>query len=134
VTTVQDVAEELRRLGHLSEWLLHDVRWIQFGFAIEILFNNVFDESGVVREDALGRPHLTAIRLSGVQTFSVSNNLSTAMLDEPDQIDWGLSEVARVQAEEFQLPDRLGVRLEILWDGPRRVEAVAAAIEIMTRA
>lgn len=128
---LREVAEELRRLRHLGEWLLHDVRWLHFGTSVELLFNNVFDSSGAVRADALESPRLIAIRMRGVQIFNLSNGLSPAMLDEPERIDWGVSEVARVQAWNCDLPSRSGVRLEVIWDGPRNLEVIAAGIQIV---
>lgn len=130
MTASKPPAELLRSLGHLSEWLLHDVRWRRFGSEIEVQFNNVFDESIRVRTDALDNPRLFVVRLFGVQSLTLSNHLSPAMLDEPERIDWGFSEISKVDLQGVALADRVGVRFSILWEGPRRIDVIAASIEV----
>ena len=48
----------------------------------------------------------------------LDGRLTSAMLDEPDAIDWGLSEIASVTAVPKRLPDdRVGYEVAVSWEG-----------------
>lgn len=66
----------------------------------------------------LDEPVQVKFDLEGVQELSLPGALTPRMLEHPERINWGLSEVARVRVA----PSDDGVRFEALWEGERRVE------------
>ena len=61
----------------------------------------------------------------------LDGRLTSAMLDEPDAIDWGLSEIASVTAVPKRLPDdRVGYEVAVSWEGERSLRILAAGIAI----
>lgn len=59
-----------------------------------------------------------ALDLDGVQRLVLEGGPNARMLKHPEEIGWGLSEVALVRVA----PTDDGVRFEALWEGERRVE------------
>ena len=122
----------LRSLGFLGESLLGDVRWRRYGYSVELIFNYVWDRGGRIRPDVEGTPWLVTISCEGVERLTVKGGLSDAMKREPNQIGWGLSEVAVVRAEPCSVLDGIGVAVTASWESDRelRVEAVSATIDL----
>lgn len=119
-----ELSAEDRLDTFLSEWnsfeecLLHDVRPVQFGYGLKVDINYVWGESGTIRPDILERPVLVSLYLMGVQRLEFTGALSAAMLAVPEQIKWGLTEIAYVR--RFDLPELLGLAIE--WEGQRQLK------------
>lgn len=125
-----DAQAALRRYRSFEECLLDDVRWLRFGSQIDLVFNYVWDEGGQVRDRVLEEPRLVTVRCFGVQELMLSNHLTQAMLDEPDRLNWGLSEVAVVRFEPRRLDGGDGVQVAVLWEGGRALHVIAAGLEV----
>jgi hypothetical protein len=130
MSTNHPAVEKLRQMGNLSEWLLHDMEWRRFGSDFDFHFNNVFDESGNVRGDALEDPHLLVVCLAGVQSLIIENHLSQGILDAPERLDWGFSEIAGVRLEDLGEGEAGRIKFSVLWETRRRIEVVAASVAI----
>ncbi|RMI42781.1 hypothetical protein EBN88_08620 [Streptomyces triticirhizae] len=112
----------------LSEWssfeecLLHDVRPVHFGFGVRMDINHVWGPDGQVRPDALERPVLVRLFLMGVQRLEFTGALNHAQLADPEQLDWGLTEIAVVR--RFDVPDLVGLAVE--WESERQLRVCFA--------
>lgn len=120
------LGETLRRWDFLQECLLYDVRPVVFGFGVDLVFNLVRPD-GHVRADVLDRPELVTFRLLGVESISFVGGLTDAMRAAPEKINWGLSEVSRV--EQIEVAPRLG--LSVRWEGPRRLDIEFLSFEVL---
>jgi hypothetical protein len=91
----------------LSEWnsfeecLLHDLRPVHFGYGLQVDI-----------------PVLVSLHLMGVQRLEFTGALSPAMLADPEQINWGLTEIANVR--RFDVPGLVGLAIE--WEGQRQLK------------
>jgi hypothetical protein len=107
----------LRGWNYFQECLLHDVRPVRFGFGINLVFNYAWTKEGNIREDVIERPQLATLSLLGVQYLRFSGGLTQGMLENPELINWGLSEISLVR--QVECPDLLAI--EVQWEGDREM-------------
>ena len=125
VTDPDAIRAVLKAHGGFGECLLRELRLVRFGLSLELTFDcvagpNDQSESVTLVLDLLHELHLTAAIPQG-------------LLEEPDQVDWGLSEVALVElAAGTEAPDQDPPRhrLRVLWEDDRKIEAVFSALEV----
>lgn len=114
VDTVEEIRDWLTRAGSLTDALMEGLRLVDHGYSVRIDLKLIVDVDGCV----LAEPVKVCFDLLGVQHFSLNGSLSVRMIEHPEEIDWGLSEVALV--ELTRVVD--GVRFQILWEGERNIE------------
>lgn len=114
VETPEAISSWLERSGALSEALMKELCLVNHGYSVHMEFSVIVDPDGRVLEEPLD----VGVDLDGVQQFALTGGLTTAMLEHPEEIGWGLSEVAQVRVASADV----GVRFEALWEGARRIE------------
>ncbi|WP_109508451.1 hypothetical protein [Nocardioides speluncae] len=114
VDTTEEISRWLEQGGGLAESLMRELRLDKFGYSVHIAFSVIVDAAGRVLETPLE----LALDLDGVQQLTLRSGLTPRMLEHPDEIGWGLSEVALVRVASSDV----GVRFEALWEGERRIE------------
>src|SRR5262245_28572058 len=97
----------LERWRSFEECLLHDVRFVNFGFGVDVVFNYVWGEGGRVRNDVLENPHLVAFHLLGVESLRFQGGLTSGMRENFESINWGLAEISMVKS--FEVSTGLGL-------------------------
>lgn len=114
LTGVEAVNGWLVEASGLSEALMTALFLENHGYSLRVVFTQVIDVNGRVLE----QPRAVELTLDAVDMLSLHGGLTAQMIDHPELIDWGLSEVAHVGVT------RLGstVRLEASWEGERRLE------------
>jgi hypothetical protein len=112
--TLEDINDWLAQADNLWESLMDELSLTDFGYSARAVFTLVIDRNGRVLE----QPSQVTFDLEGVQELSLHGALTPRMLEHPELINWGLSEVARVRVA----PVEDGVRFEALWEGERKVE------------
>lgn len=106
----------LRGVDNLEESLLSALELTHHGYAAELRFAHL----------RRGRPvpetsQVTLI-MEAVSALRLDGGLSEAMVQHPDRINWGLSEVAQVSAYSAEP----GVGLLVAWEGKREIRVEAA--------
>lgn len=99
----------------VGEWLLEDVRWMTYGYAFQLQFLQVIDGDGKVVE----HPIQAKIHLDAVYFFQLESGLTPPMVEGPEYINWGLSEVASVRLD---LTEAARLNLRIRWEDARRID------------
>lgn len=135
--THREIATALERLHNLAECLLQDLRLIAFGSAIELSFKYIWTADGRVHRDLDAFDEVVYLRLHLVHEMALHGALTEAQLLHPDQINWGLQEVAVVRLASA---DAEGGRfahipfpvhhLEVLWEGERRLDFYFSYLEV----
>jgi hypothetical protein len=111
---VSEIGEWLAGSGGLSEALLHELALARFGYSIRAVFQVIADLDGAVLQE----PRQVVVDLDGVDRLELRGGLTPRMVEHPEEINWGLSEVALVRVMAVDG----GVRFEVLWEGDRRIE------------
>lgn len=130
--TANDIASfeaALTRYGWFQECLLKDVRWDQFGTTTHLDFDYIWGEGGPAKGHVLSEPRSITLSLQGVQELIIRNALTDAMLADPERLDWGISEIARVRLQPASAQGVSGqpqdgpYHLVVEWESERRVDA-----------
>lgn len=115
VDTVERISRWLEQSGGLFEALLTELRLVNHGYSVRVEFSVVVDRAGHVLDDPLD----VGFDLDGVRRLTLEGGLTSAMLEHPERINWGLSEVSQVRVASCDD----GIRFEARWEGgERRVE------------
>jgi hypothetical protein len=104
----------LDSVGGLSEALLDELSLTDSGYSLRVVFKMVVDLNGAV----LSVPTIAAFGFEGLEELRMHGALTSRMIERPEGISWGLSEVALVRASSAAG----GAYFEILWEGDRRIE------------
>jgi hypothetical protein len=126
----------LAKYYNLEECVLLDVRWKQWGFSLELVFDYIWKEKDVVRNN-LDVEDRVVVRFSAVQEFHASYEWNHNILSEPKVLDWGSAEVARVCLENSEsflakyhsrpMPFH---HVAVRWESERRMDVVFSELEI----
>ena len=90
----------------LGEALLSSVVWKNFGYSIEFGLDHPLKNLRV------------QLLADGVERFVLDGGLTATMMDCPERIDWGLSEIAKIAVNRTS-EGLLHTRIE--WEGARRI-------------
>lgn len=127
IRDMRSLESSLERWNNFEDCLLHDVHPVMFGYGLELVLNYVWSEDGTVRPDAVEKPRLVVLRLLGLESLEFRGGLSPAMKQEPEAINWGLTEVASVRAKEA--PSEMAIAVE--WESERKITAQFVEMEII---
>lgn len=139
MNTREEISNTLEKLNYLSECIIQDIRWLNFGLAIEFDFNYVWDSQGKIR-DNLEESLIVSVRFVFVQEFNFRGGLNDSILLNPDYVNWGLNEIAAVKLVDdkarlatyslYPVPFHLAV---ITWEGigdKRQIDIVFSEFEV----
>ena len=128
----------LTKYNHFEDCILLDVRWKQWGYSLELVFNYIWNEKGVIRGNLDIAEERVVVRFSAVQEFLVRNQWNDSLLTEPDLMNWGSGEVSLIRLENSEsLLEKYGSRpvpfyhAAILWESERRMDVVFSELEII---
>jgi hypothetical protein len=106
----------LREVDHLQESLLTALELTRHGYSAELRFAHL----------RRGRPvpetSQVTVVMEAVSALRLNGGLSEAMVQHPERINWGLSEVALVSAYAAEP----GVGLLVAWEDEREIRVEAA--------
>jgi hypothetical protein len=138
LTMANDITDALTRLYSLSECIIEDIVWRDFGLTIDVVIDYIYDDKGKVRTDS-GPRRLLTLQFHLVQEIHFIAALNTVMLTEPDRVNWGINEISRVElvANSKLLPryDSAPVdfhHLAFHWEGEERsLDVVFAELRLL---
>lgn len=133
---ISGINHQIETLNDLKECILLDVAWRNQGTTIELRFNYIWDEQKEVRA-SLDSEDVVVLRFHSVQEFHVKNDLNDFMLKEPDYLNWGLSEIAKVVVEKdstilahYKTPVVSMHHIAVRWEGERRIDIIFSGLEV----
>lgn len=135
--TKVEIEELLNSLHHLSECVIEQFNWKDYGTTLEVVFDYIWTDDQRLRSD-LERPFHVTLKFRCVQELHLNNALNQYMCARPEEIGWGINEVAmvKVKAEEEALePYRLLPipfhHVVFLWEGERRIDIIFSELEVL---
>jgi len=90
-----EIERVLGRYEDFSECVVDAVQWSRGGTHIEVSIDYRWNADGTVRRAADDRI-LVRLQFGRVQEIEVRNRLNGVQLDEPERLDWGISEISRL--------------------------------------
>jgi len=128
----------LAKYNNFEECILLDVRWKEWGYSMELVFDYIWKEKDVVRENLGIEEERIVIRFSAVQEFHARNEWNDTNLREPQEMGWGAGEVALIRLENSEtFLEKYRSRpvpfyhVAILWESERRIDVVFSQLEVL---
>lgn len=123
--------------------MLHDVLWQDYGTTLGFVFELAWDAEGHLIAERPADLRTILVTLFQVQELHLRNSLNDTVLTQPEEIGWGLSEVAWADLENdanrlapyANRPSAFN-HLVFRWEGersgenPRRIDVIFSSIEI----
>jgi hypothetical protein len=85
----------LKSYKYFQECILLDLDWKHHGLVLDLVFDYVWDKSGTIRRDE--KIERVIIRLSLVQEVQFMTGLDYTALDNIENLNWGMDEIAIVK-------------------------------------
>jgi hypothetical protein len=134
------IAALLERYRAFQECLLRGVRLSNFGTALVLEFDYVWDDDKPASA-VLSDPRVVYLELGGLHEARIVTALPASVLEDPAGANWGLTEVAVVRLiEQSDLlwkyhESALALHhLAILWEGESRIDVVFTSLDVRDEA
>lgn len=129
-----EIKELLESYHNLSECVIEQINWTDFGTTVEVVFDYIWTDDGRIRPD-LEHPENVTLKFRLVQEFRMHNALNAAMCAHPEEMGWGLNEiaVARVNDDVYDQYRFLPVpfnHVAFLWEDERRIDIIFSELEV----
>jgi hypothetical protein len=128
-----EVERWLAQHNGFSECIIERLVVSHYGTTFEVVINNIWDANGSLRSD-LEESFLIILRFSLVQELHVNNALTHQMRIAPQNVNWGLNEVALVilvKDSDLIHSDTSLMHIAFLWEGTRRIDVVFSELEVL---
>ena len=122
--TFGEIESWLSETGALSEALLDESSLTEFGYSAHVVFTRLIDRNGRL----LDEPSQVTFDFEGIHDLTMQGALTPRMLAHPEEINWGLSEVALVRVSSSEK----GFRFEALWEGDRKIAVTCERATLTT--
>jgi hypothetical protein len=109
----------LKEHKYFQECILEDVSFYDYGTTVVLSFDYIWSSNFNIRED-LDDKQIIKLKFSSVNRFVIDNELSKAVIDEPEMINWGFNEISRINLIETHDSSQF-LQVEILWETKRKI-------------
>ena len=111
----------------IQEFLLTD-----YGTTFEVAINYIWDATGEIGLN-IDESQTIVLRFKLVRELRINNALTEQMLTHPDDINWGLNEIARIKLVSDAVEagsEHSFIHLAFVWEGNRRIEVIFSEFEV----
>ena len=112
--------EAVAKLHGLQECIITKIGWSELGLELAVTLDYVWTDAGEICFTVGEEPRQLMLRFQIVNEFRMFNALTTAMLQEPERINWGISEIAKFVIGPAQESDEFA-KAEFVWEWDRRI-------------
>ena len=135
LSTAEQISDFLHENFDFAECIIESITFSNFQTDVTICLNFIWDPLGNVREDLDHVKKLVFLRFHLVESFTLINEWTKAMFDEPESIGWGINEIAliRVKDQKSRLGPKKFVELEFVWEGNRRIQIAFSELTVSER-
>jgi len=134
--SVEMIADYLSQHRAFEECILEDIRCRHYATVVDLVFDYVWSSDGSLRSE-FEQPDRRVLTFHNVQEFRLFNALTEHMVLHPEELNWGMNEVAlvRVVSESTvigkyeQLPIPIH-HVRCQWEGDRRIDIIFGSLEV----
>ena len=132
-TESKDIEKFLIEHQGFKECIIEEFRLTDYGTTFEVAINYIWDAIGQLRSN-IDEPQRLVLRFRLVQELHINNALTQQMLRHPENINWGLNEIARIKFVKETVEagsERPFMHLAFVWEGDRRIEVIFSEFEAL---
>lgn len=132
---LEKIKAYLHNYEDLGECVLEKIAFKNYGVAIELEFYNIWNGKGQMKFKKTNR---LILKFNLIQEFKFKGALNRFMVAEPEQINWGINEIAAIRITDnpeilkpysgFSIPFH---HAEIVWEQDRRIDIVFGDLDII---
>lgn len=132
LSNISDIESYLESVWHFRECHLIAFATREFGYSIDFQLNQIWADRDVLRPDLDDRIELVRLCFCGVQRLEFIGDLNSYMLQHPECINWGLTEVScvRIVPSAAGESDAALIKIAFLWESQRRIEVEFCTLEV----
>lgn len=134
----RNMNELLKRYQNFKECIVIDFQVTNFGLTTYARVNYIWDQDGHLRKDLDQREEIVVLKFYLVQELVFFADLGPQMILSPEQINWGINEIAMITLvddsdleKKYSSLGRPFFHFRFWWEDERRIEIVAAEFEIV---
>jgi hypothetical protein len=133
--TKAEIRELLESYHNLSECVIENINWKDYGTTVEVIFDYIWTDDGRVRPKP-DRPENITLTFRLVQEFHMHNYLNATMCAQPGELGWGLNEVAVATVgddvhDQYRFLPVPFNHVAFLWEDERRIDIIFSELEIL---
>ena len=129
----KDIERFLIEHRGFAECIIEKFLLTDYGTTFEVAINYIWDAVGKVRSK-IDESQVILLRFRSVQELHINNALTQQMLRHPQEIDWGLNEIARLVLVSDTVDagaEHLSLHLAFIWEGDRRIDVIFSELEVV---
>jgi len=116
---MEKIIKILKNHKYFQECILEDIFFYDYGTTIVLLFDYIWSNDFDIREN-LDEKQIIKLKFSSVNRFIVENDLSKAVIERPEMINWGFNEISIMNLIETPNSSQF-LQMEILWETKRKI-------------
>lgn len=126
---IAEIRDAVAALHELQECLIEDISWAERGLELIVKLAYIWTDAGEISFAAGVAPRKLTLRFHLVNKVHMFNALSEAMLQEPERMNWGISEIAKFAVNAARDSHEFA-EAEFIWEWDRRILVWFRAITI----
>ena len=133
ISEFKDIEKFLTEHHVFGECIIEEFRLIEYGTTFEVAINYIWDVTGELRPN-IDVPEIIVLRLRSVQELHINNALTQEMLRHPEDINWGLNEIAGIKLVSDTVEadsEHSFIHLAFVWEGDRRIDVIFSQFEVV---
>lgn len=129
-TDLERLRAALAGLMWLQECIIRSVVWSEPEMGLVIQLSYIWTDEGRICFEAGAQPRVLTLDFSLVDRLVMHNAINSAMLAHPERLDWGVSEIARVDVPEVTGTGDFAL-MHFLWEGDRAIDVVFRELRVL---
>ena len=128
-----DIQKFLIEHKGFAECIIEEFRLTDYGTTFEVALNYIWDATGQLRSN-IDEPQRIVLRFRLFQELKINNSLNEQMLRHPEDINWGLNEIACIKLVGDKVEagaEHSFIQLAFVWEGNRRIDVVFLEFEVI---
>ena len=129
----KDIEKFLIEHRGFAECIIEEFLLTDYGTTFEVAINYIWDATGELRPN-IDESQRIVLRFRLVQELHINNSLTEQMLRHPENINWGLNEIARIKHVGNKVEagsEHSFIHLVFVWEGDRRIDVVFVEFEVL---
>jgi hypothetical protein len=127
-----DMAAALAQLHHLQECIIRRIAWSEPAMQLTVELDYIWTDDGFICFTKREQARRLTLTFEHTSRVVIDNALSDAMIEHPEKLDWGISEIARLDLDAAQDDVSSGFILaRFRWEGARHIDVSFQKLNIV---
>ena len=98
-TDLTEIRKALRQFNDFRECVIQEIVWKEQHFGLDVALSYIWTDDGRICYSVGAAPRVAYLSFSIVQELHFRNNLRDVMVSNADKLNWGTSEIAKLEVD-----------------------------------